>query len=539
MTLTDTRPATGAAAPADTAAAPVEHGVSAWIGTGDHKRLGLLFAAYGIVAVIVGLVCAFAYQLPSMADEPTAFVDPVARLSSAATVAVLVIGIPALWIGLATYVLPLQIGGHRVALPRLHNLAFWLFAGGGVLSAVAFFAEETRLGSLAAATPFAATEGEAASNMTELLIAAIGMVAIGTLLAAVVLLVTVVNRRAEGVRLRHVPAFAWSTFGTSLTLLLSTPVFVAGLVLLYFDQHYGGTVFASGTGGLRVWQHELWLLGRPEALVFAAAGIGLSFDVVATALRRPLVGWPVVAGVSVAAPLLTLLLWIGGLEVVGSPFAPLATPLTAVFLLPIALASLTWLASVRGSQPRVVPALVPFLAHLVPLVVVLVLMLVATANDVTEDRAMASFENGQLVLLSIGIPLLDLATGLVHWAPKLRGRVLGFPAAAAPALLLLAGTLLLGLPGHFMGLEAGDGVVTMGIVGAAVMVSGLVALLPTVMGPAGNAPSDPYEGLTLEWATASPPVRHDFDEIPAVRSPYPLYDARTATTTTTSGGDSR
>ena len=41
MTLTETRPAD---TPDDLAAPPVEHGVAAVIATGEHKRLGLLFA---------------------------------------------------------------------------------------------------------------------------------------------------------------------------------------------------------------------------------------------------------------------------------------------------------------------------------------------------------------------------------------------------------------------------------------------------------------------------------------------------------------
>jgi len=539
MTLTDTRPAAGAFDDAadDARASIVEHGLTAWIGSGDHKHLGLMFAAFGLASIVTGMVCAFVFQLPSMGDSPLAFVMPGSRLASAGTVATFVVGIPALWIGLATYVVPLQVGGHRLALPRLHNLALWLFVVGAGLSAVAFVIDETRLSSLASSVPAAATEGQAATDAVELLIAGLAVVALGTLFAAIVLLVTVLNRRAGGVRLRHVPAFTWSTFGASLTLLLSTPVFLAGLVLLWFDQHYGGTVFASGAGGLRIWQHELWLLGRPEAIVFTLAGIGLSCDIVATALRRPLIGGPLVPAICAGAPLLALVLWIGGTPALRSPFAPIATVPALVLLAPVGLALLTWLASVRGSAPRAVPAVLPFLAHLLPLAVALALMIAGAASDVTGATESAAFRNGQLVLLCLATPLLGLAAGLVHWSPKLRGRVPTIAASGGVTLLLLAGVLLLGFPGYLAGFGADDGVATIGIAGALVTVLGMLALLPTVVGPAGNAPGDPYEGLTLEWAAASPPVRHNFDEIPPVRSPYPLYDARAAATAT--GGDAR
>ena len=88
------------------------------------------------------------------------------------------------------------------------------------------------------------------------------------------------------------------------------------------------------------------------------------------------------------------------------------------------------------------------------------------------------------------------------------------------------GHRLASAPGYLMALEADNGVAIIGSVGAVILALGLLSLLPTVVGTAGSAVSDPYEGLTLEWAAASPPVRHNFEEVPDIRSPYPLYDAR-------------
>jgi heme/copper-type cytochrome/quinol oxidase subunit 1 len=40
---------------------------------------------------------------------------------------------------------------------------------------------------------------------------------------------------------------------------------------------------------------------------------------------------------------------------------------------------------------------------------------------------------------------------------------------------------------------------------------------------AGN---DPWEAQTLEWWTTSPPPRHNFTDLPPVRSHAPLLDLR-------------
>ena len=45
----------------------------------------------------------------------------------------------------------------------------------------------------------------------------------------------------------------------------------------------------------------------------------------------------------------------------------------------------------------------------------------------------------------------------------------------------------------------------------------------TLRGPR-NAPDDPWEGNTLEWATTSPPPAYNFDSLPPIRSERPLFD---------------
>jgi heme/copper-type cytochrome/quinol oxidase subunit 1 len=41
-----------------------------------------------------------------------------------------------------------------------------------------------------------------------------------------------------------------------------------------------------------------------------------------------------------------------------------------------------------------------------------------------------------------------------------------------------------------------------------------------------EAGDDPWEGHSLEWATTSPPPRHNFERLPPIRSFAPLLDLR-------------
>ena len=66
------------------------------------------------------------------------------------------------------------------------------------------------------------------------------------------------------------------------------------------------------------------------------------------------------------------------------------------------------------------------------------------------------------------------------------------------------------------------------IVSALIALSVLVFVVNVVISlrrqiPAGG---DPWGGHSLEWWTSSPPPRHNFDELPPIRSFAPLLDLR-------------
>src|SRR3954454_6718259 len=113
MTMTDERPET--AAPTVEASPPPE----SWFTTGDHKKLGLLFIYGSLLFVIVG--AGLGVVLRAELAEPG--IDLIggqySRLFSMhATVMALLFLAPA-WVGLATYLVPLQIGSGRLAFPRV------------------------------------------------------------------------------------------------------------------------------------------------------------------------------------------------------------------------------------------------------------------------------------------------------------------------------------------------------------------------------------------------------------------------------------
>jgi cytochrome c oxidase subunit 1 len=141
-----------------------------------------------------------------------------------------------------------------------------------------------------------------------------------------------------------------------------------------------------------------------------------------------------------------------------------------------------------------------------------------------------------------GAPLVLAIGAAHHWAPKLVGRKLSQGIGALELLLVLLGVLVMGLASYLLGYDgapwhvadvagksswtnlerlgaAGGGLVTLGVV--------LFVVNLLVGGRGSAAEDDPYGGVTLEWATSSPPPPHNFDTVPAVRSETPLAEAAT------------
>src|SRR4051812_24662857 len=214
MTLTETRPE-----PETTAAAPPEPVVAApesWLTTSDHKKIGILFLGFSLLFLLVGGVLALVLRGQLAEGDIVTGANYGRLFNMHATVMTMLFLAPA-WIGLATYVVPLQIGAGRLAFPRLHALSFWLYlAGGGVLVAAYINGTPAGIGLTQPVPPVAQGPAETA---TLLWLGGLVLLAASTICASASLATTVVMLRTDGMNLRRVPAFSWSAMATGIVLL--------------------------------------------------------------------------------------------------------------------------------------------------------------------------------------------------------------------------------------------------------------------------------------------------------------------------------
>ena len=109
-------------------------------------------------------------------------------------------------------VVPLQIGARDVAFPFLNSLGFWLFFFGGIFLNLSWF-----LGGAPDAgwTSYASLSLASTGHGIDFYILGLQISGVGTLIAGINFLVTIINMRAPGMTYMRMPLFTWTTFVAS------------------------------------------------------------------------------------------------------------------------------------------------------------------------------------------------------------------------------------------------------------------------------------------------------------------------------------
>jgi heme/copper-type cytochrome/quinol oxidase subunit 1 len=491
-------------------------GFAKLIGSSDHKTIGRFYIVFALLfgvkaCVLAGLVALDAVpDIDLLPDDTVGQVFTLSRLSL-----VLLFAVP-LFVGVATYVVPLQVGASTIAFPRAAAAAFWVWLLGAVMLIVSYVSNGGVAG------------GEA--NAVDLSYLAMGVVVVALMLAAVCIVTTVVALRAPGMRLDRVPMFSWGMFVAASIWLLTLPVFVANILLIYLDVRFGQP---SDFGvASNQWPQLAWLFQQPQLFAFAIPVLGALGDVVVTSAgvrqrnRGFLVGAIAAFGVfsfgAFAQEFFNEDVWEQVLYVA----------VGLVIVIPTLMLVAGWVTTMMGGKPAVTAA------SLATLFASLVLLLSVTASALYVIKPLRlhdspAFQDGLLALV-IGLVVLGGIASLYFWGPKMWGHLGNEGLGKLLGLAAFAGAVLAGLPQCVLGFanrwdglaDAADALNVIAALGYAVVaIAVLVAVIDIFsMTRGADAGNDPWGGQTLEWSTTSPPPTGNFAELPTVASAEPLLD---------------
>ena len=144
----------------------------------------------------------------------------------------------------------MQVGANTIAFPRAAAMAFWGWLIGSGLVVAAYAVDGGPVGSRAKAV--------------DLSYAGLALVLAALIVATVCVLTTVIALRTPGLWLDRMPMFSWSMVVAGTLWLLTLPVLLANILLIYIDHHYGRpALFGIGSNQ---WPQLSWAFAQPADL---------------------------------------------------------------------------------------------------------------------------------------------------------------------------------------------------------------------------------------------------------------------------------
>ncbi len=516
-----------------------------WLSTVDHKKIGILYIATSVFFFFVGGIEALLIRIQLAAPNAKVLTPQEynAIFTMHGTTMIFLVVMPLL-IGLANYLVPLMVGAQDVAFPRLNAFGFWVFLFGGVLIYLAAFT-----GSLADAGWFsyAPLSEFAYSSRPGVDYWIVGLIetGIGTIAGAVNLLTTIAVFRAPGMTLRRLPLFVWMTGVTSFIILFALTPLNAGLIMLLGDRLLHTHFFLAnpaGGGSAILWQHIFWFFGHPEVYIMALPAFGIVSEVIPVFSRKPIYGYPFVAGSTVAIGLLSFAVWAHHMFAVG-----LGAPLNVAFsvgsmliAVPTGVKIFNWSATMFRGKVRLATPMLFAAAFLIQFVIGGVTGVMFAAVPIDWQLTDSYFVVAHFHYVLFGGSMFAVWAGAYYWFPKITGRMMDERLGRWHFWLAVLGFNLTFFVQHILGImgmprrvftypdmpgyAALNLVSTIGafILGAAVLV--WVWNIIHSWRKGATAGDNPWDAWTLEWATSSPPPQHNFEALPPIRGRRPLFD---------------
>ncbi|MGW6930599.1 aa3-type cytochrome oxidase subunit I [Lentzea sp. NPDC054927] len=511
--------------------------------TTDHKQIGIMYLVTSFAFFMVGGAMAMLMRT-ELARPGMQFLSQEQfnqLFTMHGTVMLLLYATPIVF-GFANFVLPLQIGSPDVAFPRLNAFSYWLYLFGGLIVMAGFVTP----GGAADFGWFAYTPLSSAIHSpgagADLWISGLVIGGLGTILGAVNMITTVVCLRAPGMTMFRMPIFTWNILVTSVLVLLAFPILTAALLGLLADRHLGAHVFDPANGGVILWQHLFWFFGHPEVYIVALPFFGIVSEIFPVFSRKPIFGYNGLVYATLGIAALSVAVWAHHMYATGAVLLPFFAFMTFLIAVPTGVKFFNWIGTMWKGQLTFETPMLFSIGFIVTFLFggLSGILLAAPAIDFHVSDTYFVVAHFHYVLY--GTIVFATFAGIYFWFPKITGRFMDEPLGKLHFWTTFIGFHATFLVQHWLGNEgmprryadylASDGFTTLNMVstiGAYILGASTLPFIWNVFrsyrfGEVVTV-DDPWGyGNSLEWATSSPPPRHNFTELPRIRSERPAFE---------------
>jgi len=526
--------------------------LTSWVTTVDHKRLGILYILFALLFLVIGGIEATIMRIQLLVPR-NHFVSPQMfnqMFTMHGTTMIFFVAMPLVF-GFANYLLPLMIGARDMAFPRLNALSFWLTAFGGLLLYFSFIGGNGLYGAgnapdvgwfaYAPLTSRAFSLGHSTDFWTlSLLVSGFG--SIGT---AVNVVATILSMRCPGMTLGKMPLLAWLNLVTAWMVLIAVSPLTAAQIMLCLDRFLGAHFFDTQAGGSAVlWMHFFWIFGHPEVYILVLPAFGIMSEIVPVFSRKPIFGYPVMVGASVAIGFVSMTVWAHhmftvGMSAYGNSFFAITTMIVAI---PTGIKIFNWLGTMWGGKIIFKTPMLFCTAFLFQFLCAGLTGIMLGAAPFNWQLNNSYFVVAHFHYVIVGAILFAIFGGFYYWFPKMTGRMYNETLGKLHFWLFVLGFHLtfdfmhipglLGMPRRIYTYEPGRGwegwnvIVSIGAVVQGIAILIFVGNLLYSMFEGKLAGNDPWDAWTLEWSIPSPPPEYNFAKIPTVFSRRPLWDVK-------------
>ena len=512
-----------------------EKGWRRWVFATNHKDIGTMYLFFSLLMFFIGGSMALLIRM-ELFSPGLQLVQPLFFNSMTATHGLVMIfgAIMPAFVGLANWMIPLQIGAPDMALPRMNNFSFWLlpFAFGLLLGSL-FVPGGGPAAGWTMYPPLSLQMGAGFPMM----IFAIHLAGISSIMGAINVIVTIINLRAPSMTLLKMPLFAWGWLITAYLLIAVMPVLAGAMTMLLTDHYFGTTFFeAAGGGDPVMYQHIFWFFGHPEVYIMILPAFGIVSEIIPTFARKPLFGYDAMVYAIASIAFLSFIVWAHhmfatGMPLAGQMFFMLSTMLIAV---PTGVKVFNWTATMYKGSISFEPPMLFALAFLFLFTIggFSGLMLAIVPADLQYQDTYFVVAHFHYVLVPGA--LFAIMAAVYYWLPKWTGHMYSMKLATVHFWLSAIFVNVLFFPMHFLGLAGmprriadystqftnWNVIATIGAFGFGLSQLLLVYIIFKAIRGGAHATDKVWESCTpygLEWTLSSPPPYHSFEVPPIVK----------------------